>query len=230
MSSEHIDAILRCMMTSCLDPMQTPTLLKVLLAVDGAGQRARESSTIAFLFHTDIYKTLVFYITTMKRALDDDSANNELEEGEEYEEHHPIAGPSTFTLPPPPPPPPLLRLVVHHSSQNPSANLLPPHQTLALIQETTTIGRDKSYEPRIRLKTLEVSRTHATIFQQEEQAHSNQYSDGSEADSSDDTGNWFIVDNASTHGTYIRRLGEEQYTRLSEKGQSSLPRQLKHME
>ncbi|KAK9899932.1 hypothetical protein P389DRAFT_207527 [Cystobasidium minutum MCA 4210] len=140
----------------------------------------------------------------MKRALDDDSANNELEEGEEYEEHHPIAGPSTFTLPPPPPPPPLLRLVVHHSSQNPSANLLPPHQTLALIQETTTIGRDKSYEPRIRLKTLEVSRTHATIFQQEEQAHSNQYSDGSEADSSDDTGNWFIVDNASTHGTTIK--------------------------
>lgn len=159
---------------------------------------------------------------TMKRFYDDEEhERQELEEGEEQEDYaYPVAGPSVFPLLPPPPPP-LLRLVVHHSSQNPSSNLLPPRYTLALIQETTTIGRDKSYEPRIRLKTLEVSRTHATIFQQQ---------DGIDSDSESGAGQWFIVDNASTHGTFIRRYGEEQYTRLSEKGQSSLPRQLKHLE
>lgn len=183
------------------------------------------------LFKTDT-------VQTMKRALEDGEEDEqqkrqELEEGEEYEEEdYPIAGPSTFVLPPPPPPPPLLRLVVHHSSQNPSANLLPPHQTLALIQETTTIGRDKSYEPRIRLKTLEVSRTHATIFQHQQQEEDT-YQDGvqtAEDASTSSAGQWYIVDNASTHGTYIRRAGEEHYTRLSEKGQSSLPWHLKNLE
>lgn len=160
----------------------------------------------------------------MKRVRDEGQQEQELEEGEEQDDFQPVAGPSTFSLPVPPipPPPPLLRLVVHHSSQNPSANLLPPHQSLVLIQDTTTIGRDKSYEPRIRLKTLEVSRTHATLFQQEAMEDpSMQF---------DDDNMWFIVDNASTHGTYLRRYGEEQYTRLSAKGQSSLPRQLKHLE
>lgn len=172
----------------------------------------------------------------MKRPLDDgeeeEEQQEEREEGEEYEEEgYPVAGPSTSVLPPPPPPPPLLRLVVHHSSQNPSANLLPPRQTLALIQETTTVGRDKAYEPRIRLKTLEVSRTHATIFHQQ-QEEKDTYQDGARTPeaSTSSAGQWYLVDNASTHGTYIRRAGEEQYTRLSEKGQSSLPRQLKHME
>ena len=167
----------------------------------------------------------------MKRALEEDEDNDDLEEGEEQEEEGelhddaPIAGPSTFILPPPPP---ILRLVVHHSSQNPSANLLPPHQTLALIQETTTIGRDKSYEPRIRLKTLEVSRTHATIFQQEDDGNPPGHLGSNDAVNA--AGQWYIVDNASTHGTYIRKMGEEQYTRLSEKGKSSLPRHLKHLE
>jgi hypothetical protein len=161
--------------------------------------------------------------TTMKRLRDDDGQQEqeqELEEGEEQDECQPIAGPSVFSLPPPPPP--LLRLVVHHSSQNLSANLLPPHQALALVHDTTTIGRDKSYEPRIRLKTLEVSRTHATLFQQEAMEDTSmQFNDDNM---------WFIVDNASTHGTYLRRCGEGEYTRLSAKGQSSLPRQLRHLE
>lgn len=170
-------------------------------------------------------------LLTMKRSFE--SEEQELEEGEEYEEeqeYYPIAGPSTFSLPPPPPPPPLLRLVVHHSSQNPAQDLLPPHQTLVLIQETTTIGRDKSYEPRIRLKTLEVSRTHATIFQLEDEQQAHAGVTDPSSSNSNNAPSWYIVDNASTHGTYLRRNGEEHYTRLSEKGQSSLPRQLKHLE
>jgi hypothetical protein len=151
--------------------------------------------------------------------------DNDLEEGEELED---AQGGLDYVLPPPPPPPPLLRLVIYHSTQNTGGNLLPSHQTLALLDGTTTIGRDKSYEPRIRLKTLEVSRTHATIFQEDQQP---QVHEQAGLDPSNSTGTrWFIVDNASTHGTFIRRHGEENYSRLSEKGQSSLPKELRHLE
>ena len=117
----------------------------------------------------------------------------------------------------PPPPPAVLRLVVHQSSLSPSSNLLPPGQTLAVITETTSIGRDRSYDPRIRLKSLEVSKTHATLYY------------------NDDEGVWCIVDAASTHGTFVRASdrgkGEQQpYLRLSSKGQASLPRPLFHLE
>ena len=117
----------------------------------------------------------------------------------------------------PPPPPAVLRLVVHQSSLSPSSNLLPPGQTLAVITETTSIGRDRSYDPRIRLKSLEVSKTHATLYYNDEE------------------GVWCIIDAASTHGTFVRASdrgkGEQQpYIRLSSKGQASLPRTLFHLE
>ena len=142
-----------------------------------------------------------------------------LEEGElEYYEpeiihhhqHHHLS-----VKPPPPPPsafnPPSLRLVVHHSLSQPSKNLLPADQTLAILKGTTSIGRDRSYNPRIRLKSLEVSKTHATLFFDEIQQ------------------DWCVCDNASTHGTFVRNLGG-QWERLSEKGVASLPRILKHLE
>lgn len=126
-----------------------------------------------------------------------------LEDGEEIEESASIR---------PPPPPPVLRLVVHHSSANPAADLLPAHQTVAAITETTSIGRDRSYDARIRLKSLEVSKTHATLYYNEIDAH------------------WCILDNASTHGTFVRPDGEQAYARLSVKGATSLPRVLRHLE
>lgn len=128
-------------------------------------------------------------------------SRTELEDGEEIE-------PTLL----PPPPPDVLRLVVHHSSAGPSADLLPAHQTLAIIMQTTTVGRDRSYDSRIRLKSLEVSKTHATLYYNEMDAR------------------WCILDNASTHGTFVRPDGEQEYTRLSAKGATSLPRVLTHLE
>lgn len=155
---------------------------------------------------------------TLKRPFPEDGYDGQhdgsLEDGElpYYPEH------SSFStaLPPPPPPHPSdpthpLRLVAYHSSSQPSLSLLPSSQTLALITSTTTIGRDRDYAPRIRLKSLEVSKNHATIYWDVEM------------------GEWAIVDMASTHGTYIRRHEGEGKTweRLAERGMASLPRQLK---
>lgn len=123
----------------------------------------------------------------------------ELEEGELPNE------PGTGTLTP-------LRLVVYHSSHNPASNLLPARQTVAYIDSTTTIGRDKSYDPRIRLKSLEVSKAHATLFYDEQ------------------AGSWSIVDTASTHGTFVKSKGDQAWSRLAEKGKASLPRTLQHLE
>lgn len=117
-------------------------------------------------------------------------------------------------FPPPPPPCSALRLVVHHSATSSSLDLLPVHLLLAVVTCTTTIGRDRSFEPRIRLKSLEVSKTHATLFQEE----------------GNDNGSWFIVDNASTHGTFVRRHLQSEWERLSEKGTASAPRLLEHLE
>lgn len=50
------------------------------------------------------------------------------------------------------------------SNKTSPSSLLPESQTLALISETTLIGRDRSYMPLIRLKSLQVSKVHATIF------------------------------------------------------------------
>ena len=132
----------------------------------------------------------------------DNGENAELEDGEEIEELDTII----------PPPPPVLRLVVYHSSAGASADLLPAHQTVATITQTTSIGRDRSYDPRIRLKSLEVSKTHATLFYNEMER------------------TWCILDNASTHGTFVRQDGQQGYTRLSDKGATSLPRVLQHLE
>lgn len=131
-----------------------------------------------------------------------DGENAELEDGEEIEELDTMI----------PPPPPVLRLVVYHSSAGASADLLPSHQTVAVVTQTTSIGRDRSYDPRIRLKSLEVSKTHATLFHNEMER------------------TWCILDNASTHGTFVRQEGQQGYTRLSEKGATSLPRILQHLE
>lgn len=59
---------------------------------------------------------------------------------------------------------PLLRLVV--ADPRPDPTVLPPAHKVASIDpgEPVSIGRDKSYERRIRLRELAVSKAHATLF------------------------------------------------------------------
>ncbi|GAA5863668.1 hypothetical protein JCM3774_001208 [Rhodotorula dairenensis] len=113
---------------------------------------------------------------------------------------------------------PLLRLVV--SDPQPEPSVLPTAQQVASIDpgEPVSIGRDKSYERRIRLRELAVSKAHATIFwttdpQIEEKG-----------------GYWAIVDNASTHGTFVRADGEKRFVRLSEAKVASVPHRLYHLD
>ncbi|KAH9806669.1 hypothetical protein DFH28DRAFT_1015403 [Melampsora americana] len=78
--------------------------------------------------------------------------------------------------------------------------VLKPHRTRSILQEQSilildlenpvTIGRDRTFNSSLRIKEIEVSKTHLTL-----------YSDPS-LDSKDGPG-WYIVDNASTLGTFL---------------------------
>jgi hypothetical protein len=105
--------------------------------------------------------------------------------------------------------PPSLRLVVIAS-----ACISPPQSVAVLSSRTTSIGRDKSFQPAIRLKELAVSKTHAYVFY--------------DYDSRD----WKVTDCASMHGTFLRGRGrvEEEEIRLSESKISSKPFKLDHGE
>lgn len=114
---------------------------------------------------------------------------------------------------------PLLRLVLAGPS-----SLIPSPQAVALIDpaEPVSIGRDKSYTPRIRLKELAVSKHHATVAWIEARV-----CDGRSE------GYWGLVDSASTHGTFLGRpeLGKEiKEERLSETKVASSAHELKHLE
>ncbi|GAA5991416.1 hypothetical protein JCM5350_006918 [Sporobolomyces pararoseus] len=110
---------------------------------------------------------------------------------------------------------PLLRLVV--KSADPS--VLPPEQKIAVLDpaEPVSIGRDRSHERRIRLKELAVSKVHSTLFWTIDEEAENK-------------GYWAIVDNGSTHGTYIKGDGEKKETRLSEPKVASIPARLHHFD
>jgi hypothetical protein len=106
----------------------------------------------------------------------------------------------------PPTTTPLLRLVVLRSP------VIPSPQSIVLVDSEIplSIGRDKSFEARVRLKELLVSKAHATLFYGEEEG-------------------WAVVDAGSTHGTFVR-TGEEGEVRLSESKMASVPRTLHHLE
>ncbi|KAH9902797.1 hypothetical protein C8Q73DRAFT_22028 [Cubamyces lactineus] len=121
-----------------------------------------------------------------------------------------------------------LRLLVQ------SSTILRKHQKLALLDgySEIQIGRDLalpgSDTPRIRLKELEVSKLHATIFWDQERLQ------------------WSIVDMASKHGTFVKpasaclpdpTTGSASASTLNEKGirlspprVASIPRTLHHMD
>ncbi|GAA5897397.1 uncharacterized protein JCM6883_006687 [Sporobolomyces salmoneus] len=110
---------------------------------------------------------------------------------------------------------PLLRLVVEEAN----STVLPREQKIAVLDpaEPVSIGRDRSHERRIRLKELAVSKVHATLFWTiDEEVESRGY--------------WAVVDNGSTHGTFVKGDGEKKETRLSEPKIASTPTRLHHFD
>ncbi|GAA6011200.1 hypothetical protein JCM11491_006754 [Sporobolomyces phaffii] len=109
----------------------------------------------------------------------------------------------------------LLRLVV--KSAEPA--VLPPEHRVAVLDpaEPVSIGRDRSHDRRIRLRELAVSKDHATLFWtiDEEAEH---------------RGYWAVVDNGSTHGTFIKGDGEKKEARLSDPKSASTPSRLHHLD
>ena len=122
---------------------------------------------------------------------------------------------------------PLLRLVV--ADPRPDPTVLPPAYKVASIDpgEPVSIGRDKSYERRIRLRELAVSKSHATLFWTVVDPDPDSETQGM---ASEGQGYWAIVDNASTHGTLVRAAGEKRFVRLSEPKVASVPHRLYHLE
>ena len=109
----------------------------------------------------------------------------------------------------------VLRLVVLRSS------ILPSKQRVAVIDSyhEAQLGRDVqpagSMTPRVRLKEMEVSKLHATI-----------YWDGARKE-------WNVVDMGSKHGTFlysgtVSPDAEDTGTRLSQSKAASIPRRLRH--
>ena len=83
--------------------------------------------------------------------------------------------------------------------------------SVALLSQTSSvsIGRDRDYGLRIRLKEIEVSKTHSLLF----------YFEGAYA----------VTDCGSMHGTFIEREGKEKQ-RLSESRKASKPFELHNNE
>ncbi|KAI0749566.1 hypothetical protein C8Q80DRAFT_1162655 [Daedaleopsis nitida] len=117
-----------------------------------------------------------------------------------------------------------LRLLVQHSP------ILPRQHKLALLDgyPEIHIGRDiapaGSDTPRIRLKEMEVSKLHTTIYWDQERAH------------------WAVVDMGSKHGTFIQpesvaaplssgsSAANQNGARLSAPRVASMPRRLHHLD
>lgn len=105
-----------------------------------------------------------------------------------------------------------LRLVVQGSK------LLPAGHIVLVDASGLTVGRDKSWDKRLRLAEMAVSKFHCQIY----------YDPGNvgvgDSDNSNDKEGFRIVDVGSTNGTYLN--GE----RLSESKKSSVPRHLSHLD
>lgn len=107
---------------------------------------------------------------------------------------------------------PNLRLLVSRSQ------ILPKHFNLAVVDGYTTlhIGRDAGTDestPRIRLREMEVSKHHATIFWDKQRKE------------------WAVVDMGSKHGSFLARHEQSDAgSRLSAPRISSIPRVLRHLD
>jgi len=97
--------------------------------------------------------------------------------------------------------------------------VLPPRRKIAVLEvhDEVQIGRDASTSEltsRLRLKDMEVSKLHATVFWDKDREE------------------WAIVDMGSKHGTFLIRSASNSSssTRLSASRASSLPRPLRHLD
>lgn len=127
----------------------------------------------------------------------------------------------------------LLRLVVKRSQVLEIGSVA----VLDARKDGTQLGRDRGAEARVRIKEMEVSKTHAVVFYQYSSRSPRRASRspspyGSrtatpEVKRPDDSG-WFVSDLGSTLGTYVAHPGEEDATRLSEAKCASRPYALRH--
>lgn len=107
---------------------------------------------------------------------------------------------------------PICRLVIHESK------FISPKWRLAVIDGYSEVqfGRDAPpagvSTPRIRLKDMEVSKLHATLFWDAERAE------------------WAVVDMGSKHGTFVGSGQDTNRVRLSESRVASMPKRLKHLD
>jgi len=107
---------------------------------------------------------------------------------------------------------PICRLVIHESK------FISSKWRLAVIDgySEAQFGRDAPLvgvsTPRIRLKDMEVSKLHATLFWDAERAE------------------WAVVDMGSKHGTFVGSGQDTNRVRLSETRVASMPKRLKHLD
>lgn len=98
--------------------------------------------------------------------------------------------------------------------------VLPPRRKIAVldVHDEVQVGRDaptSESTPRLRLKDMEVSKLHATVFWDK------------------DRDEWAVVDMGSKHGTFLRSTsssGTAIETRLSGSRTASMPRPLRHLD
>ncbi|KAL9548278.1 hypothetical protein MBANPS3_005759 [Mucor bainieri] len=93
-----------------------------------------------------------------------------------------------------------IRLVVQSSPHFQSG------QVILVDEKGTSIGRDRSWDSRLRLPEMIVSKYHAMVFLDKKEKA------------------FYMIDNGSQHGTYVNEK------RLSEPKQSSLPYELRHLD
>lgn len=133
----------------------------------------------------------------------------------------------------------LLRLVVKRSQVLEVGSVA----VLDARKDGTQLGRDRGAEARVRIKEMEVSKTHAVVFYQAPSAprsprrssrSPSPYGSRSRSQTSTpappkegDSG-WYVSDLGSTLGTYVAHPGEADATRLSEPKCASPPYALKH--
>lgn len=182
----------------------------------------------------------------------------EREEGEISDEDDPYDDASRYAFPSTEPVRPSTNVVKPYDLRlvKRSSSCLSSKHKLAILASSQpdgySVGRDKQLAPeegRIRLKELEVSKSHAVVYYMppeepssaqvaEPSGWGDAYCDGQvdslpipKEETVSSRGTWWVVDSASTHGTYVSKSikgGKKSWKRLSESKKASLPRELEH--
>jgi len=129
---------------------------------------------------------------------------------------HPALHVPTSSTPTPTPTPsndfPICRLVMQEGrsiSQKRRLAVLDGYSEVQFGRDAPPVGIDT---PRIRLKDMEVSKLHATLFWDDKRAE------------------WAVVDMGSKHGTFVGSGQDTNRVRLSTSREASMPKGLKHLD